>query len=485
MKSDEMNMAKPLVVEPKLTDIWQRMALRLRSELGEDLFSSWFGRMDIDEVSDGRMVVSVPTRFLKSWIENHYLLKLQKIAEHETGPLQLVQVRVRTSMPQQRPAVQRSTQTRPADQSQAGPQSGLLQPVLPMADRATPLDDSQTFESFVVGPSNQLAWAAASRVAHAPVNAAGTANPLYIHAASGLGKTHLLTSIAQRIKATQPQRKVLMLTAERFMYGFIHAVRNRDTLAFKDQFNSVDVLLIDDFQFLQGKAIQQEFCHSFNSLVDAKRHIVVAADVPPTQLDTIDQRVRSRLMGGLVVDIEVPDAGLRHKILGARYAAIVARDPTIHVPDDVLELIATRMTGGGRELDGALNRVIAYQQLNHSAVTPDLAAMVLRDATGIVDGSRIKIEDIMKIIGRHYNVAKSDLLSPRRARSVVVPRQIGMFLAKKLTSRSLPEIGRRFGGRDHSTVLHAVRKIDELIKVDEKLAKEVAMLIRLVEQAGP
>ncbi len=480
MKSENLDRAKPDKAQPNYVEIWQRLAMRLRAELGEDLFSSWFGRMEIDEISDGRLVVSVPTRFLKSWIENHYLLKLQKIAEHETGPLQIVQVRVRSSMPQHRPAVQRPPQPLHADQ----PMSALQQ-AAPLANRAPVLDDSQTFESFVVGPSNQLAWAAASRVAHAPVNAAGTANPLYIHAASGLGKTHLLTSIAQRIKATQPQRKVLLLTAERFMYGFIHAVRNRDTLAFKDQFNSVDVLLIDDFQFLQGKAIQQEFCHSFNSLVDAKRHIVVAADVPPTQLDTIDQRVRSRLMGGLVVDIEVPDAGLRHKILAARYAAIVARDPTIHVPDDVLELIATRMTGGGRELDGALNRVIAYQQLNHSAVTPDLAAMVLRDATGIVDGGRIKIEDIMKIIGRHYNVAKSDLLSPRRARSVVVPRQIGMYLAKKLTSRSLPEIGRRFGGRDHSTVLHAVRKIDDQIKVDEKLAKEVAMLIRLVEQAGP
>jgi chromosomal replication initiator protein len=268
------------------------------------------------------------------------------------------------------------------------------------------------------------------------------------------------------------------------MYGFIQAVRQRDTLSFKDQFNSIDVLLIDDFQFLQGKAIQQEFCHAFNALVDAKRQVVIAADVPPAQLDAIDQRMRSRMMGGLVVDIEAPDDDLRHKIVRARYQQMLVRDASQTVPDDVLNLIAIRTQGGGRELEGALNKVLAYQQFNNTPITLDLASVVLRDASGngAMDPGRIKIDDILKIVGRHYNVAKADLLSPRRSRTVVVPRQIGMYLAKKLTSRSLPEIGRRFGGRDHSTVLHAVRKIDEQVRVDEKLAKDVALLIRLMEQ---
>jgi chromosomal replication initiator protein len=266
------------------------------------------------------------------------------------------------------------------------------------------------------------------------------------------------------------------------MYGFIHAIRQRDTLAFKDQFQTVDVLLIDDFQFLQGKAIQQEFCHAFNSLVDSKRQVVVAADVPPAQLDTIDQRMRSRLMGGLVIDIETPDLEQRRKILNVRHNAMLNGDLSAAIAPDILELIANRITGGGRELEGALNRVMAYQQFNKSPITLDLASMVLRDAAGTADLGRIKIDDILKIVGRHYNVGRTDLLSPRRARAVVLPRQIGMYLAKKLTARSLPEIGRRFGGRDHSTVLHAVRKIDEQIKGDEKLAREVAMLIRLVEQ---
>jgi chromosomal replication initiator protein len=321
-------------------------------------------------------------------------------------------------------------------------------------------------------------------VAQAQAGSALSFNPLFIHAAAGLGKSHLLNAVAHRIKGSGSARRVLMLTAERFMYGFIQALRQRDTLSFKDQFNAVDVLLIDDFQFLQGKAIQQEFCHAFNSLVDAKRQVIIAADVPPAQLDAVDQRMRSRMMGGLVIDIEAPDEELRGKIVRARHAQMLARDPAQTLPEEVLDLIAMRTQGGGRELEGALNRIIAYQQFNSTPVTMDLASVVLRDAgqNGSMDPGRIKIDDILKIVGRHYNVAKADLLSPRRSRTVVVPRQIGMYLAKKLTSRSLPEIGRRFGGRDHSTVLHAVRKIDEQVRVDEAMAKDVALLMRLMEQ---
>jgi len=266
------------------------------------------------------------------------------------------------------------------------------------------------------------------------------------------------------------------------MYHFIGALKQRDTIAFKDYFQSIDVLLIDDFQFLQGKTMQQEFCHTFNSLVDSKRQVIIAADVPPAQLDTIDQRMRSRLMGGLVVDIELPDLELRREILANRLVAARRDYPGIQMSSDVLEFIANTCTGGGRELEGALNKMIAHHQLSHAPVTLDLAAMVLRDMAQNPDQCRVKIEDILKVIGRHYNVPRADLLSARRSRAVVVPRQIGMYLAKKLTPRSLPEIGRRFGGRDHSTVLHAVRKIEDQMRTDERLAREVALLIRLIEQ---
>ena len=462
-----------------LRNQWSKVAARLKAELGDDLYNSWFARMDCEDLSHGQLTVSVPTRFLKSWIENHYINKLRKVAEGELGILQNLNVRVR----QQGEAAKlvSGDAPRPPSPERNSATAAQIQSLL-MPERGAALDETQNFDNFVVGASNQLAHAAVMRVANATTGQALTFNPLYIHSAAGLGKTHLLHGLAMRVRQHQPGRKVLMLTAERFMYGFIHAIRNRDTLAFKDQFSNVDVLLIDDFQFLQGKAMQQEFCHAFNSLVDTKRQVVIAADVPPAQLDTIDQRMRSRLLGGLVIDIETPDVEQRRKIVELRHMMMLRNDPSATIAPEILALVAERITGGGRELEGALNKLVAYQQFNKSFITVDLASMVLRDAAGSADTSRIKIEDILKVISRHYNVGRNDLLSPRRAREVVMPRQIGMYLAKKLTARSLPEIGRRFGGRDHSTVLHAVRKIDEQMKGDEKLARELALLIRLVEQ---
>ncbi len=474
-----------MTVSSEVKANWDRVAQRLRAELGEDLYTSWFARMEIEDLEESKLTVSVPTRFLKSWIETHYISKLQKIGEAELGALDAVQVRVRMRGPvvrgggeekQVNMAPQGAAAAAPAPQPIAAAQAAVA------AERGLQPDPGQTFESFVVGPSNQLAHAAMCRVADAAPGAAVTFNPLFIHAGSGLGKTHLLSAVAHRIRDKRPDRKVMFLTAERFMINFVMALRQRDTISFKDQFAAIDVLLIDDFQFLQGKTMQQEFCNAFNGLVDSRRQVIVAADVPPAQLDSIDQRMRSRLMGGLVVDIDLPDLDTRRRILKSRYGLMQKRDPSVAIPEDVLEFIANRITGTGRELEGALNRIAAYQQFNQASVTLDLAALVLRDMQANPDGSRIKIDDILKVVGRHYNVGRTDLLSPRRARSVVVPRQIGMYLAKKMTARSLPEIGRRFGGRDHSTVLHAVRKIEDQIKTDDKLAREVALLIRLVEQ---
>ena len=469
-----------------VTDVkakWDRVAQRLRAELGEDLYTSWFARMEAEDLDSGRLTVSVPTRFLKSWIESHYLSKLHKISEAELGPLDSMHVRVRMRggiAP--RPQAEGAAPAPEPSATAAQQPSVVAAAQAAAADRTPQLDPGQTFDSFVVGPSNQLAHAAMCRVADAAPGAAISFNPLFIHAGSGLGKTHLLSAVAHRIRDKRPDRRVMLLTAERFMINFVMALRQRDTLAFKDQFQAIDVLLIDDFQFLQGKTMQQEFCNAFNSLVDSRRQVIVAADVPPAQLDSIDLRMRSRLMGGLVVDIELPDLDTRRRILRSRYETMLKRDASVVIPEEVLEFVASRISGSGRELEGALNRIAAYQQFNQASVTLDLASLVLRDMQANPDGSRVKIDDILKVVGRHFNVGRTDLLSPRRARSVVVPRQIGMYLAKKMTARSLPEIGRRFGGRDHSTVLHAVRKIEDQIKTDDKLAREVALLIRLVEQ---
>jgi chromosomal replication initiator protein len=466
-----------------LKQSWERIALRLRAELGEDLYSSWFARMEAERHDGRRLVASVPTRFLRNWIEAHYADRLHRICEGELGPLDAVSIRVRVcGMPAR--AVEPRKRAAP-DEPRSFEPAGLG--TAPMShssgqERGSPLDHGLTFESFVVGRSNALAYSAAQRVADAKPGQPLSFNPLYIHSPAGQGKTHLLNAISWRIRENNPDTKVLYLTAERFMYHFIAALKDRDTIAFKDYFQTINVLLIDDFQFLQGKTMQQEFCHTFNSLVDSKRQVIVAADVPPSQLECLEHRMRSRLAGGLVVDIEAPDLELRRNILKARLADAGRHDPAIVIPDEVVEFLANRITGGGRELEGALIRVVASQQLTRTPMTVDLAASAVRDLSHTPEAVRVRIEDILQIIGRHYSVSRADLLSPRRARSIVRPRQIGMYLAKKLTSRSLPEIGKRFGGRDHSTVLHAVRKIEDLLKSDEKLAREVAQLMRLVEQ---
>ncbi len=467
-----------------LKDRWAQVIEKLRAEFGEDLFTSWFARMEAESLDDARLVVSVPTKFLRNWIESHYAAKLAQICESEFGSLDTVSVRVRTrGLPQR--AADRPARNPNAAQSETvngQPATANRRPGAYANERGSPLDHSLTFETFVLGNSNALAHAAAMRVAEARPGAPVSFNPLYIHSAAGLGKTHLLNAISWRIRQQQPGRRALFITAERFMYHFLAALKARDVISFKDEFQSIDVLLIDDFQFLQGKSMQQEFCHTFNSLVDSKRQVIIAADVPPAQLESIDQRMRSRFAGGLVVDIDAPELELRRQILQARLSDAKRKDPRISICDDVIEFVANRITAGGRELEGALNRVIASQQVTGAWMTVDLAATALRDLANTGDMVRVRIDDILRIVGRHYSVPRADLLSPRRARSIVLPRQVGMYLAKKLTPRSLPEIGRRFGGRDHSTVLHAVRKIEELIKTDDVLAREVNLLTRLIEQ---
>jgi chromosomal replication initiator protein len=345
----------------------------------------------------------------------------------------------------------------------------------------SPLDARLTFESFIVGRSNSLAHAAAKQVAGARSGDLVMFNPCYIHAAVGLGKTHLLQAIAWAGNAV-PQRKVLYLTAEKFMYGFVSALRTQTALAFKESLRGIDVLLIDDLQFLQGKQTQAEFCHTLNALIDSGRQVVIAADRPPTDLETLDDRVRSRLAGGLVVEMAALGEELRLEILKGRLGAARLHHPGFDVPAPVLAYIAKTITHNGRDLEGALNRLLAHSKLTGQTVTLELAEHEMRDLVRPQDPKRVKIEDIQRIVARQYNVSRADLLSSRRTANVVMPRQVAMYLAKTLTLRSLPEIGRRFGGRDHTTVLHAVRKIEGLIGNDTSLAGEVEQLKRLLQE---
>jgi chromosomal replication initiator protein len=339
----------------------------------------------------------------------------------------------------------------------------------------SPLDPRLTFESFVVGRSNTLAHAASKQVATARRGDPVMFNPLYIHAGVGLGKTHLLQAVALKINSS-PERNALYLTAERFMYGFASALRSQTALAFKDALRGIDVLVVDDLQFLQGKNSQAEFSHTLNSLIDGGRQVVVAADRPPAELESLDERIRSRLAGGLVVEIGLLGEELRLEILSARVQAARAHHPGFDVPTPVLGYIARTVTHNGRDLEGALNRLLAHSKLTGHPITMELAERELRDLVRPVELKRVRIEEIQRIVARHYNVSRSDLLSSRRTANVVRPRQIAMYLAKTLTLRSLPEIGRRFGGRDHTTVLHAVRKIESLIGIDNALAAEIEAL---------
>lgn len=458
--------------------VWDRVRRRLKAELGEDVFSSWFARLELERIADDTAELSVPTRFLKSWIEAHYLDKILALLAAEAPGVGRLALTVRTAnIPAPHPvhgAGVTQADAAVAESSQkkfdAVPRDGHLP--------SSPLDRRMTFETFFVGPSNALAHAAAQQVAYTKPGEPLSYNPLYVHATVGLGKSHLIQAIAHRAEAGG--QRVLYLTAERFMYGFVAALKSQTSILFKEKLRTIDILIIDDLQFLAGKSIQQEFCHTLNALIDGGKRVVVAGDRPPAELEALDERVSSRLSGGLVVEIGSLGEDLRIKILKARIEAARARHASFHVSEDVVAFVARQINSNGRDLDGAVNRLLAHAALSGSSVSLQIAEAAIRDLVKNRDPKRVKIEDIQRIVANHYNIDRTDMLSLRRTAMVVRPRQIAMFLSKVLTPRSLPEIGRRFGGRDHTTVLHAVRKVEGLIGRDATLAEEIDLLKRLL-----
>jgi len=478
--------------EQSASDVWARVKRRLRAELGEDIFASWFGRLELETVVDGCAYLTVPTRFLKSWIESHYADRVLALYRAEAGDVERVAIGVRNSLSRE-PAPVRRAAAEPARPSAAAamPASGpegepkalsaaVPEPRSEASDLGgAPLDPRLTFESFIIGRSNALAHAAADRVAQSP-NGQPIYNPLYLHAGVGLGKTHLLHAIGHAVRAQG--RRVIYLTADRFMYGFVASLKAQTSLAFKERLRGIDLLIIDDVQFIQGKQIQQEFGHTLNSLIDAGRQIVVAADRPPADLESLDERVRSRLAGGLVVEVGPLDEALRASILTTRIEALKTVHPTFEVGPNVVSYVARTITANGRDLEGAVNRLLAHATLTGSAITLETAEAAIRDLVRNREPKRVKIEDIQKLVASRYNVSRSDILSERRTAAVVRPRQIAMYLSKVLTLRSLPEIGRRFGGRDHTTVLHAVRKIEKALGEDHALSDEVELLKRMLQE---
>jgi chromosomal replication initiator protein len=464
---------------------WQRVRDQLRKQLGEDVFTSWFGRMELDTADNGTVRLSVPTRFLRTWIQAHYSEHVLARWQAEDATITRLELSVRSAAI--RPPVTKPKPAEPAALSRElretmdGVESRASAPFMSVHEAlgGSPLDPRLTFENFIVGRSNTLAHAAAKQVATSRRGEQLMFNPLYIHAAVGLGKTHLLQAITWA--GNGADRKILYLTAERFMYGFVSALKTQTTLAFKEAVRAIDVLVIDDLQFLQGRSTQAEFCHTLNTLIDAGRQVVIASDRPPSDLESLDDRVRSRLAGGLVVEIGSLGEELRLEILKSRIAAARLYHPGFEVPAPVLAFIAKAVTHNGRDLEGAVNRLLAHNKLSGQLVTLEMAEREMRDLIRPQEPKRVRIEDIQRVVARQYNVSRADLLSSRRTANVVRPRQVAMYLAKILTLRSLPEIGRRFGGRDHTTVLHAVRKIEALAGNDTTFAEEIEGLKRQLQ----
>ena len=457
----------------RLSTEWESVSGRLREEIGEAAYQSWLKPISVREISQGQVRLSVPTRFMQDWVATHYAERLSALWQVENPEVESVDIVVHSN--RVAAAAKAASDWTPTTSSaktrrRDGAESTGEEVV---ADISAPLDPRFTFDRFVVGKPNEFAYAAAQRVSDA---SSVPFNPLFLYGGVGLGKTHLMHAIAWNIRRNDPKRNVIYLSAEKFMYRFIRALREQTTVDFKEQFRSVDVLMIDDVQFIAGKdSTQEEFFHTFNALVDQGRQIVLSADKSPSNLEGIEERLKSRLNCGLVADIHATTYELRLGILQSK-----ADQLGVEVQRNVMEFLAHKITSNVRELEGALNRIVAHAQLVGRTITLETTQEVLHDLLRAND-RRVTIEEIQKRVAEHFNIRVSDMHSARRARSVARPRQVAMYLAKQLTSRSLPEIGRKFGGRDHTTVMHAVRKVDELRERDASFAEDVELLRRMLE----
>ena len=470
----------------ELEQQWSRVRALLRAELGDATFNSWFKSLSVRAASGGRVMLQVPTGFVRSWIEAHYLGRIRNHWQSENASIKRIDIELKSEWQTTddkavseaaKPKADGADENMTANYAQAA-QSQARNNVAARDEIGAPLDQRYTFDNFVVGKSNELAHAAAHRLADS--GDVGF-NPLFLYGSVGLGKTHLMHAIAWEARRRNPERRVVYLSAEKFMYQFIRALRHKDTMSFKQQFREVDVLMVDDIQFIAGKnSIQEEFFHTFNTLIDYNRQVIISADRSPTDLEGIEERIRSRLGWGLVADIHQTDYELRLGILQSKVDALGQRAEGVDVPHMVLEFLAQRITSNIRELEGALNRVVAYASFIGRPISLEMTQEVLRDLLRASD-RRVTIEEIQRHVAEYFHVKIGDLLSVRRARAVARPRQVAMYLSKQLTTRSLPDIGRQFGGRDHTTVIHAVRRIEQLRADDAALDEDVDLLCRMLE----
>ncbi|MGR3761429.1 chromosomal replication initiator protein DnaA [Roseobacteraceae bacterium NS-SX3] len=469
---------------------WGRLRQRLLKTVGQNNFTTWIEPLEFDEVDGGVAVFNVPTNFMGNYVSQNFADLILHEFNMSGEPVQRLAFKVAANSPA-RPAkaacgpaedqeasgaaADEANWTEAAAQAATPAQSGKdgLE-----ALQAAPLDPRFTFDSFVVGKPNELAHAAARRVAEGgPV----TFNPLVLYGGVGLGKTHLMHAIAWELKEKNPHLNVLYLSAEQFMYRFVQALRERKMMDFKHLFRSVDVLMVDDVQFIAGKdSTQEEFFHTFNALVDQNKQIIISADRAPGEIKDLEERVKSRLQCGLVVDLHPTDYELRLGILQTKVQQHRETYPDLKIADGVLEFLAHRISTNVRVLEGALTRLFAFASLVGREIDMELTQDCLADVLRASE-RKITVEEIQRKVSEYYNIRMSDIIGPKRLRSYARPRQVAMYLCKQLTSRSLPEIGRRFGGRDHTTVMHGVKRIEELKLTDGQIAEDVEMLRRSLE----
>jgi chromosomal replication initiator protein len=468
-----MNPRKAYSEMDGVTEMWTQIRTRLREEIGRDTFQTWIEPLSFLGCTHGVGRFSTPTSFNGTWVERHFADRISALFSEGGMPVNRLEFVVDPSL-----TAADGAPAHAAGQGRAVPlpaEAGHLGDIgLP----ASPLDGRFTFDNFVVGKPNELAHAAARRVAE---GGTVTFNPLFLYGGVGLGKTHLMHAIAWEVRNTRPEARVLYLSAEQFMYRFVSALRFKDMHGFKEMFRSVDMLMVDDVQFIAGKdSTQDEFFHTFNALIDQQKQIVISADRAPGEIDGLEDRIKSRLQWGLVVDLHPTDYELRLGILQAKAETQLAQNSGIAIGPGVIEFLAHRISSNVRVLEGALTRLFAFASLVGREINLDMVQECLADLLRHSE-RKVTVDEIIRKVADHYNLRMSDMLSSRRARTVARPRQVAMYLAKTLTSRSLPEIGRKFGGRDHTTVIHAVKKIEELKATDSQIAEDVEILRRMLE----
>lgn len=454
-------------------DTWGEIREQLEQRLGRNNYTTWIEPLRLSDMKNGVARFEVPTSFFGDWVGRNFGDQIRAQLNASGAEIERLIFSVRPSGQKQAAAAERPVAApAPAKALRAKPRAANEE--LPGA----PLDARFTFDTFVVGKPNELAHAAARRVAEGgPV----TFNPLFLYGGVGLGKTHLMHAIAHDLQTRRPDQRVLYLSAEQFMYRFVQSLRDRSVMDFKEMFRSVDVLMVDDVQFIAGKdSTQEEFFHTFNALVDQNKQIVISADRAPGEIKDLEDRIRSRLQCGLVVDLHPTDYELRLGILQTKAEQYREQYKGLSLAPGVLEFLAHRITTNVRVLEGALTRLFAFASLVGREINLDLTQDCLADILRASD-RKVTIEEIQRKVAEHYNIRLSDMIGPKRLRNIARPRQIAMYLSKQLTPRSLPEIGRRFGGRDHTTIMHGVRKIEELMATDSQLADDLQLLRRLLQ----